>query len=74
MSLKPAVQSHVAELSDDEGCHLAAGTGSHHLDNSRVSAMYLRRHGDEIHQALDVRVNPTTYSEERGQVEVLRLP
>ncbi|CAK7218201.1 hypothetical protein SBRCBS47491_003429 [Sporothrix bragantina] len=36
--------------------------------------MYLRRHGEEIHQALDVRVNPTTYSEERQQLEVLVTP
>lgn len=72
-TLKPA-QHNLAELSDDEGCHLAVGGASQHLDNSRVSAMYLRRHGDEIHQALDVGVNPTTYSERRGQVEVLRSP
>ncbi|CAK7212185.1 hypothetical protein SCUCBS95973_001356 [Sporothrix curviconia] len=36
--------------------------------------MYLRHHGDDIHQALDVRVNPTTYSEDRQQLEVLVTP
>ncbi|ERT00556.1 hypothetical protein HMPREF1624_03930 [Sporothrix schenckii ATCC 58251] len=76
MPLIPAAQAPATELSDDEGLELAAGTGSSssNLDNSRVSAMYLRHHGDEIHQALDVRVNPSTYSEQRGQVEVLKLP
>ncbi|CAK7232194.1 hypothetical protein SEUCBS140593_008180 [Sporothrix eucalyptigena] len=71
-TLKPAVQPNIVDLSDDEGCHLAAG--NQHLDNSRVSAMYLRNHGDEIHEALDVRVNPTTYSEARRQFEVLKTP
>ncbi|CAK7241317.1 MAG: hypothetical protein STHCBS139747_002778 [Sporothrix thermara] len=72
-TLKPAAQ-HIVELSDDEGCNLVAGTGGQQLDNKKYSARYLQRHGEEIHQALDVRVNPTIYSEERQQLEILVTP
>ncbi len=71
MSRLAPAQITVVDLSDDEGCLTAGGTAQL-LDNKQVSAMYLTRHGDELHEALDVTVRHTTYSADRGQMEVLR--
>ena len=72
-TLRPS-QGDASETSDDEGYQLMVAGASQQVDNKKASAMYLRKHGDEIHEALDVAVNPTIYSERRGQVEVFRTP
>lgn len=72
-TLRPS-KGDVAETSDDEGYQLMVKGASQQVDNRKASAMYLKRHGDEIHEALDNSVNPTIYSKNLGRMEIFKPP